>query len=122
MSNVPEQTDPRASSTLVVFIILAILVLAFVVLAQVVFYNLQSVEEARKIVAVQPQELADLQARQLSQINSYRSVDAKAGVVAIPIDQAIELYAARMQTPWTPPKITTTETRPAETQPSGTKP
>lgn len=114
--------DPRASLTLVAFLILAILVLAFVVLAQVMFYNMQSIEDQRKVASAKPQELADLQAAQLAQISSYRYINEKAGVVAIPIDRAMEHYAREMKNPWTPPKITAPESQASATQPSGGPP
>lgn len=85
--------DPPASMTLVIGIIGGILLLALILLTQVLFYNIQRMEDAAKLYAGKPQELADLQSGQLAQINTYRYVDPQRGVVAIPIDRAIELYA-----------------------------
>jgi hypothetical protein len=91
--------DPRSSLTVIVGIIGAILLLAVVVLAQVLFYNVQRVEEQTKVLASRPQELLDLQAKQLGQIHATRYIDQEHGVVAIPIDRAMELFAADPNVP-----------------------
>jgi hypothetical protein len=88
--------DPPAALTAVAGIVGAILLLAVILLAQVLFYNVQRIEDDTKGYAGKPPELADLQARQLGPINGYRYVDRAKGVVAIPIDRAMELYAAQM--------------------------
>ena len=89
--------DPRAGSTLLVGLIGTILLLAVVVLAQVLFYNVQQMEDQTKLYAPRPQALLQAQAEQLAQINTYRYVNQKDGIVAIPIDRAIELYVAEMK-------------------------
>jgi hypothetical protein len=89
--------DPQATGTVLVFIIGAILLLAVSVFGIVLFQNVQFYEDQRKLYAAKPQELAQLQAAQLAKINEYRYIDQDQGVVAIPIDEAIELYAAEMQ-------------------------
>lgn len=89
--------DPRASSTMLVFIIGVILLLVIVVFGIVLFQNVQHYEDQRKLYAAKPRELARLQAGQLAAINEYRYVDQAQGIVAIPIDRAIALYAAEMQ-------------------------
>ena len=82
--------DPPFSLTIVVFIIGAVISLVVLLFVQVLFFNVQRSEEQAKVYAETPRELAELQARQLAQISTYRYVDQKAGVVAIPIDRAIE--------------------------------
>jgi hypothetical protein len=89
--------DPPSSLTVVVFLVGAILFLALVLLAQVLFFHVQRSEEQTKVYASTPQELSDLQARQLALINTYRYVSEKDGVVAIPIDRAIERFVAEMK-------------------------
>ena len=108
--------DPKSSTTLIAGLIGAIGLLVIVVAAQVLFYNVQRYEDERKLYAVKPRELADLQAAQLAQINGYRYVDRQKATVAIPIDDAIRLYVAEMKTAPTPttiPKTTDAEPVPA---------
>lgn len=95
--NNPTVDDPRSAMTIIVGLIGAIWILAVVLLAQVLFYNVQRVEDETKLYAARPRELADLQAQQLSRINETRWVDQAKGVVAIPIDQAIERYVTEMK-------------------------
>jgi hypothetical protein len=90
-------TDPPFSLTIVVFIIGAVVCLVILLFVQVLFFNVQRSEEQSKVYAASPRELAELQARQLAQISTYHYIDPKAGVVAIPIDRAIERYVAEMK-------------------------
>jgi hypothetical protein len=101
--------DPPASLTAIAGIVGGILLLAVVLLAEVLFYNVQRIEDETKLYAGKPPELADLQARQLAQINAYRYVDQAKGVVAIPIDRAMELYVADVQATSLPGKIPSTD-------------
>jgi hypothetical protein len=91
--------------TIVVGLIGAIGLLAVVVLAQVLFFNMQRIEDERKLYAPPPQALLDLQERQLAPISEYRYVDKGAGLVAIPIDRAIPLYVAREKTAGDVPRM-----------------
>jgi hypothetical protein len=111
--------DPPASLTAIAGIVGGILVLAVILFAQVLFYNVQRIEDDTKRYAGKPQELADLEARQLAQINAYRYVDQTHGVVAIPIDRAMELYATAMQSPPPPTTIPSTDRRSPATTSSG---
>jgi hypothetical protein len=89
--------DPKPSTTVVVGVIGTILTLAVVLIAQVIFYNMDRIEDQRKLYAPRPAEITDLQANQLGQISEYRIIDKETGRVAVPIDRAIELYAAEME-------------------------
>jgi hypothetical protein len=112
-------SDPPASLTVVAGLVGSILVLAVILLAQVLFYNVQRIEDDTKRYAGKPRELADLQARQLAQINVYRYVDQANGVVAIPIDRAMELYAAEVQATPTPTTMSSTDRRQPDTPSTG---
>jgi hypothetical protein len=109
-------SDPPASMTVIVGIIGAILLLAVILVTQVLFFNVQRIEDENKLYAARPAELADLQARELAQINTYRYVDREKGVVAIPIDRAIELYADEMKSPPAPTTIPATESFPSDSR------
>lgn len=86
--------DPDAAATAVIGIVAAILLVVLVVLLQALFYRAEQGENAVKVVAVVPEELARARAEQLETLHSYRWVDEKAGIVAIPIERAMSLVAA----------------------------
>lgn len=111
--------DPPVRLTAIVGIVGGILLLAIVLLAEVLFYNVQRIEDETKAYSGKPQELADLQARQLAQINEYRYVDQAQGVVAIPIDRALELYRTEMQSSPVPATMPSTGRAPAAIPSSG---
>jgi hypothetical protein len=73
--------------------VFALLLLAGLFAMQAYFAEAEQEEHARKVVAVAPEELALARAQQTGQITSYRWVDRNTGVVAIPIDVAMELLA-----------------------------
>ena len=86
--------DPSTAATVVVGVVGAILLVVCVVLLQAYFYRAEGNENRRKVVAVAPEELAQARAEQLGALNSYRWVDEKAGVVAVPVERAMELVVA----------------------------
>jgi hypothetical protein len=88
---VREGGEPNTPLTALVGIVFAIVLFVVVVLLQAFFYQERQAEDARKVVAVAPQELSQLVSQQLGQLHGYRWVDQKAGVVAIPIGRAMEL-------------------------------
>jgi hypothetical protein len=69
----------------------ALLFLAGIFAMQAYFLQAERAENARKVVAVAPEELSLARAQQTGQIAAYRWVDRNAGVVAIPIDVAMDL-------------------------------
>jgi hypothetical protein len=71
----------------------AILFFAIIVLLEVVFYWAEG-EQHAKDLNQPPQELATLVHNQQARLAEYRWVDQKKGVVAIPIDRAMELVVA----------------------------
>lgn len=85
--------DPPSSSTIIVGIVGTILLLAVVVFAVVLFLNTQYYEDQRKLYTGQPQELADMRFKQRAAISDSHFVDEAAGIIAIPVDDAIGLYA-----------------------------
>ncbi len=52
-------------------------------------------EQHRKVVDQPIYEIEQLKTRQLAEITTYRWVDEKAGIAAIPIDRAMKLIAQR---------------------------
>lgn len=110
--------DPQSSSTVIVGIIGSILLLAIIVFAQALFYNAQRFEESRKALPGAPPELTDLQARQLGEINAYHYVNKAAGIVAVPIDRAIELYVTELKTGNLPATMRATAPDPGPSSPA----
>ena len=86
-----ETGEPNTPLTALIGVVFAIVLFALVVLLQAYFYRSEEGENVRKVVAVAPEELSQLRAQQLETLHSYRFVDPRAGVVAIPIDRAMEL-------------------------------
>lgn len=83
--------DPNAGPTLAYGIVGAVLVFVMAVGLQALFYSEQRHELDRKVVSKAPEPLVRLAAEQQEKLHSYRWVDARAKVVAIPIDRAMEL-------------------------------
>lgn len=116
--------DPSASGTYYVSIVGAILFLVITVFAIALFNNRQMMEDQTKLYAIpKPRELAELQSKQIARIAEPRWVDEKAGVVAVPIDDAIPLYVkrARAEAATRPATIVPT-TRPAPATRASTAP
>jgi len=91
--------DPNTPVTLVVGVVSAILLVIVVVLLQAYYFYSEQRESERKVVAVVPEELAQARAEQVGQLNSYRWIDEEAGVVAIPIERAMELLVTESVPP-----------------------
>jgi hypothetical protein len=111
--------DPKASTTVVVGIVGAILGLALVLFTQVLFYNTQRLEDERKLYGPKPQELSDLQFKQLVQLHDRHYVDPEKTIVTLPIDDAIELYVAKMNRTPAPTTIRSGATPTTEPLPKG---
>lgn len=91
--------DPSAAPTIAFGILGAVLVLVIIIAVQALYYSEQKREDIRKSVAPAPEELTRLRAEQLEQIHSYRWVDQTKGIVAIPIERAMELTARELGAP-----------------------
>jgi hypothetical protein len=87
----PEERDPKTWSTLVVGAVGIIMLAVVILLLEVLFHRTTEAERWRKVVSQQPEELRRVQAEQLDRLNSYRWIDEQNGVVAIPIERAMEL-------------------------------
>ncbi len=112
--------DPKSSTVAVTGVVGAILLLAIVLAAQALFYNVQHRKDAENERAPRPAELVDLQSAQRARLDTYRWVNEKERIAAIPIDRAIELFV-RDGGAWSAPTTipTTTATRPTATSAPG---
>lgn len=109
--------DPKTSSTIIVGIVGVILLLAIVLFAVVLFQSVQNIEDQEKIYATHSQALADAQFQQLARITESRWVDEPAGILAIPIEDAIPLYVAKMKSQPAPTTMPVPGTATAKTPP-----
>jgi len=87
--------DPSSGPTVLVAIVGTILFLAVVVFAIVLFQNVQRREDQAKLLAPRPQELADLQFKQLAPLVGYEAIDPQNNVYGIPIERAMQLFVER---------------------------
>jgi hypothetical protein len=69
-----------------------ILVFAFIIAVQILFQRAEQAQYRQKIVAQVPEQVSRLRAEQEARINSYRMVDEKKGIAAIPIDEAVQVF------------------------------
>ncbi len=96
-----ETGEPNTPLTALVGVVFAIVLFALVVSLQALFYRQEADENERKAVSSPPEELARARTEQLETLHGYRYVDARAGVVAIPIDRAMELVVREGgRSPW----------------------
>jgi hypothetical protein len=113
--------DPKSSAVVATGIVGAILLLAIVLATQALFYNVQRLKDVENEHAPRPRELVDLQSAQRAQLDTYRWVNQKDGVAAIPIDRAIDLFVHEVNSTTTPTTIpTATASQPASTSVPGT--
>lgn len=83
--------DPNVSTSALVGIIGAILLVVIIVALQGYFMKAKRDELERKVAGNPVQELADLRSGQIERLTAYRWVDRKKGVVAIPVERAMEI-------------------------------
>ena len=91
-----EQDDPDAPMTAIVTILLAVVTVASVLALQGYFEKVQDAELRSKVVDVQPADLQKAREEGKALLDGYRWVDRDNGVVAIPIERAMELTVDRM--------------------------
>jgi hypothetical protein len=93
--------DPKASSTVVIGVVGALVLVVIVIALQALYYRAEQAEVVRKVYQAAPEEWSRLRAEQEARLHAYRWVDKQKGVVAVPIDRAIELLV-RGEAPLTP--------------------
>jgi hypothetical protein len=87
----PAQADPTARGVFVAGAISLLLLLVTLVGLEALHRRTYARVLERKVVEAQSHELRQLQSQQLSLLNGYRWVDRESGIVAIPIERAMEL-------------------------------
>jgi len=82
--------DPNSLMTVVLGVIGCVLLLAILFGLEAMFFSAQHAEFRDKVVRQKPEELLRVQAGQLEAIRDYRWIDREAGVVAVPVERAME--------------------------------
>ena len=92
-----DQDDPDTAVTALVAILFGVLTVASVLALQGYFEYVKDVELRSKVVNVRPAELQQALEEGEARISGYRWLDRDHGVVAIPIEKAMELTVERME-------------------------
>ena len=86
-----DQSDPSTRMTLIVGFIGVVVTLAMVIWL-IAMFNIQVAKEVERKAAMRPPvEIQRYRAEQESRLHGYEWVDPEAGVVAIPIERAMEI-------------------------------
>jgi hypothetical protein len=91
--------DPSTSRTVLVGFVGTVLLFVIVVALQALYYTTERSEFEKKVLNEVPEELASLRAKQVENLNAYRWVEKASGVVAIPIDRAMQIIVSESQQP-----------------------
>ncbi len=87
----PNDGDPKFSATLAFTLAGALLIFALIVALQGVFYRVERTARGAKWDSGMPTQMEQSRTQQLEQLNAYRWIDEPKGVVAVPIERAMEL-------------------------------
>jgi hypothetical protein len=85
--------DVRAGPIVIVGLVGAILLFVLIVGLQALFLHAEEEQTYDKVTSASDDGIRDLRARQLGALHGYRYVDRAKGVVAIPVERAMELLA-----------------------------
>ena len=86
-----DESDPNSRMTLIVGFIGTVVTIAIVIWL-IAMFNIQFSKEVERKEAMRPPvEIQQYRAEQESRLHSYDWVDPQAGVVAIPIERAMEI-------------------------------
>jgi hypothetical protein len=88
--------DPSASPTAYVILVFVAVFVIVLIALQAYFGRALNRELEVKVLEREPQALDELRAEQAGQIHGYRWVDREAGVVAIPIERAMDITAREL--------------------------
>lgn len=72
-------------------VLLVVLTFVLILLVEGWFYKATRDEYVKKVIEPRAEELATVNAEQQAALHSYQVVDQEAGVVAVPIERAMEL-------------------------------
>ncbi len=87
----PGYEDVKTSAVALVGVLAAVLLLAIIILLQVVYYWTAARQVQRKEIDAPQLALREVVAAQQAKLAEYHWVDQKQGIVALPIDRAMDL-------------------------------
>jgi len=88
--------DPNAAPTAYVVALLAVLLVGTVFALEGYYGRVRSEVAQDKLISLSYEELESVRAAQTAQIHRTEWIDKEAGIVAIPVDRAMELVAAEL--------------------------
>ena len=92
----PHYEDVKTSTIALAGLIGAIVTVALILLLMVIYYRVNNQQTQIKQFNEPPEEWTNLKTAQEGKLASYRWVDPKRKIVAIPIDLAMQLVAAEV--------------------------
>jgi hypothetical protein len=113
--------DVKTSTIALAGLIGAIVVFALILLLMVIYYRVDNQQTQIKQINERPEEWANLKTAQEGKLESYRWVDQKREIVAIPIDLAKQLVTAEVAASGRPKPVPRPAAKPppAEKNPGG---
>lgn len=93
-----ESYEPQSGLLAVIGVVSAVVLVAVIAVLQALYFRAEQQENLKKAVMV-PSEAQAVRAEQLGQLQGYRVVDPQQGIVAIPIERAMELVLREAQQP-----------------------
>lgn len=93
-----ESYEPQSGLLAVIGVVSAVVLVAVIAVLQGLYYRAEQQENLKKAVMV-PSEAQAVRAEQLGQLQGYRVVDPQQGIVAIPIERAMELVVHEAHPP-----------------------
>jgi hypothetical protein len=86
------QPDINVGKLLTIGLVSAILLVEIIVGVEALLHRSLQEELQRKVISQPSWELTDLLVKQEEELNAYRWVDRKKRIVAVPIDEAIDMF------------------------------
>ena len=114
--------DPKASMTVLVGLTGAVLLLATVLFTMALFYDAERIQTASKLYDRPYPEVDALRNEQESTLHAYRWISEKDGVVAIPIERAMELVIPDLKSTSQPATMNAVDSGLKTSQPTGKNP
>ncbi|MCG3138025.1 MAG: hypothetical protein HJJLKODD_01881 [Phycisphaerae bacterium] len=91
--------DPNTPAAVLVGLVGCLIIFAVIVALQALFYRADYSETVSKVYEVDPAGKQQLIVQQLEQLHTYRWINQAEGVVAVPIERALELAVVELNQP-----------------------
>lgn len=93
-----QKDDVDTQTVAIIGVFSAIMVFVLILGSQVLYYRMQNTDVTKKFVVPGSADLQTVVTEQRATISTYHWVDKDKGVVAIPIDRAMDLVLRQLQT------------------------